>query len=50
MADPFQQKQDDLELEKQRNIEDAQIQLERTKETINNNIADITTDMERDIA
>ena len=50
MADPFQQKEQDLETENLRNVEDAKIQLQRTEQKINDSVADITTNMERDLA
>jgi len=50
MADPYQQREEDLETTKQRNIEDANIKLDRTTQQINDNISDITTQMERNVA
>jgi hypothetical protein len=50
MADPTQIAEERQKIDKERNIEDANIQLQRTEQQINNNIADITKDMERNVA
>ena len=48
--EPFQQQEEDLTKNKDRAIQDAQTQLQRAKETVNNNIDDTRTNMLREVA
>ena len=48
--EPYQYKQEDLTKDKDRAIQDANTQLERTTQSINNSIDDVTTQMQRDVA